>query len=193
MWFARPVILALVVAVVAAILGLIRGGSLDALAETKLRWLPLLFAALVLQAGFDLWNPDWLGDGGGLAVLLASQVAVAVFFASNWKMPGMALAAAGFALNVIVIAANGAMPVSQRAAELAGLEDIGELGIKHELLNDDTAVPWLADVIPVPGTEKVISLGDVLLAAGIGWLVYQRTTSSRAEEEAAPPSPAASG
>ena len=186
-------ILALVVAVVASVLGVIRGGSLDALADTKLRWLPLLFAALALQAGFDLWNPPWLTDAGDLVVLLVSHATVAVFFALNWKLAGMALAAAGFALNVIVIAANGAMPVSQRAAELAGLEDIGELGIKHELLDDDTAVPWLADVIPVPGTEKVVSLGDVLLAGGIGWLVYHRTTSSRREEEAAPPSPAASG
>lgn len=186
-------ILALVVAVAAAVFGLIRGGSLDALAETKLRWLPLLFAALVLQAGFDLWNPGWLTDTGDLAVLLASHATVAVFFASNWKLPGMALAAAGFVLNVTVIAANGAMPVSQRAAELAGLENIGELGIKHELLDDDTALSWLADVIPVPGTEKVVSLGDILLAGGIGWLVYRRTTSRRIEEEPAPPSPAASG
>lgn len=185
-------ILALAVAVLAAILGLIRGGSLDALAETKLRWLPLLFGALLLQAGFDLWNPAWLTDTGDIAVLLASHATVAVFFALNWKLAGMALAAAGFALNVIVIAANGAMPVSERAAALAGLEDIGELGIKHELFAEDTAVPWLADVIPVPGTEKVVSFGDVLLAGGIGWLVYRRTTSSRSEEEAAPPSPAAS-
>ena len=191
------VILALVVAVVAAILGLLRGGSLDTLAETKLRRLPLLFAALVLQAGFDLWNPDWLSDTGGLAVLLISQLTVAIFFALNWKFPGMAIAAVGFALNVIVIAANGAMPVSEKAAELAGLDDIGELGIKHELLTDDTAVPWLADVIPVPGTAKVVSLGDVFLAAGIGWLVYRRTTVEGSEEEeeeatAATP-PAASG
>ncbi|HJR45502.1 MAG TPA: DUF5317 family protein [Actinomycetota bacterium] len=189
-------ILALVVAVIAAVFGLIRGGSLDALSQTKLRWLPLLFGALVFQAGFDLWNPDWLSDTGDLAVLLVSHVAVAVFFALNWKLAGMALAAAGFVLNVIVIAANGAMPVSQRASELAGLEDVGELGVKHELLDDGTAVPWLADVIPVPGTGKVVSLGDVLLAAGIGWLVYRRTTAMDSEdaEEARPSTPrAASG
>lgn len=182
-------ILALVVAVVAAVFGLIRGGSLDSLAETRLRWLPLLFGALVFQAGMDIWNPEWLNDTGDLAVLLLSQAAVALFFALNWKFPGMAVAAVGFALNVIVIAANGAMPVSDRAAELAGLTDIGELGIKHERLDDDTALPWLADVIPVPGTAKIVSPGDVFLAAGIGWLVYRRTTAP--SEETQPATPAA--
>lgn len=183
-------ILVFILVVAAAIAGLLRGGSLDTLANTKFRWIPVLFGALVLQLGFDLWDPPWLGDSGGLAVLLASHAAVALFFGLNWKLPGMALAAAGFVLNVLVIGANGAMPISERAAEAAGLENFDQFGIKHERLDDGTALPWLADVIPLPGTGKVISAGDVLLAAGIGWLVYRRTTSDREESEAAIPAPA---
>lgn len=186
-------ILVLVLVVAAAIVGLVRGGSLDSLANTRLRWLPLLFGALVLQLGFDLWDPSWLGDSGDLAVLLASHVGVALFLGLNWKLPGMALAAVGFALNVIVIGANGAMPISDRAAEIAGLEGFDEFGIKHEPLDNDTALPWLADVIPIPGTGKIISVGDIALAAGIGWLVYRRTTTDDGRE-AEPATPtAASG
>lgn len=176
--------------VAAAIAGLLRGGSLESIAETNFRWVPVLFAALILQLGFDLWDPAWLSDRGGLAILLASHVAVALFFGLNWKLPGMLLAAAGFLLNVIVIAANGAMPISDRAAEAAGLENFEQFGIKHEVLEDDSALPWLADVIPLPGTGKVISIGDVLLAVGIGWLVYRRATADREEPEAAIPTEA---
>lgn len=175
-------ILVLALVIAAAILGLLRGGSLDQLATTKFRWVPLLFVALVVQLGFDLWDPDWLSDTGDIAVLVATQAVVALFLGLNWKLPGMALAAFGFALNVLVIGANGAMPISDEAAEAAGLKDFDEFGIKHERLDDDTALPWLADVIPLPGTGKIISAGDIFLAAGIGWLVYRRTT---AEEEGA--------
>lgn len=180
-------ILVLVLVIVAAILGLIRGGSLEPLAETKFRWVPVLFGAVVVQLGFDLWNPEWLSEAGGLAVLLASHAAVALFFGLNWRLPGMALAAVGFLLNVIVIAANGAMPISERAAEAAGLENFEDFGIKHERLDEGTALPWLADVIPLPGTGKIISAGDVLLAGGIAWLVYRRTTEEREEAEPATP------
>lgn len=171
-------ILVLILVVAAALLGLARGGSLERLANTNFRWVPLLFLALIVQLGFDLWDPEWLNDAGDIAVLVASQAVVALFLAVNWKLPGMALAAFGFTLNVLVIAANGAMPISDEAARAAGLKNFDEFGIKHERLDDDTAVSWLADVIPLPGTGKIISAGDIFLAAGIGWLVYRRTTEA---------------
>lgn len=188
--YLSSMLLALILVVLAAAIGLLRGGSLATLADTKFRWAPVLFAALIVQLGFDLWDPPWLSDAGGLAVLLASHVTVALFFALNWRLPGMSLAAAGFLLNVVVIAANGAMPVSQRAVELAGLENFDEFGIKHERLEEGTALPWLADVIPFPRTGVIISAGDVLLATGIGWLVYRRTTPEREGAEAASPTEA---
>lgn len=179
-------ILVLVLVIVAAVVGLLRGGSLEPLANTKFRCLPVLFGALIVQLGFQLWDPDWLTDAGGLIVLLATQLAVAVFFGLNWRVPGMALAAAGFLLNVLVIAPNGAMPVLLDAAEMAGVErpnQVEEFGIKHERLNDRTILPWLADVIPVPGIGIIVSVGDIVLAAGIGWLVYRRTIAEHEDVE----------
>ena len=169
-------IVTLLLAVAAAGVAVLRGGSLESLAATKFRWSGLLFAGLGGQIAIEMWSPEWLDEGAGLAVLLLSNALVAGFLAANVHLPGVALAAIGMALNVIVIAANGAMPVSTRALEKAGFEgDVGDFGTKHELLDEDTRAPWLADVIPVPYARAIISLGDVVLALGIAQLVYRRT------------------
>ena len=175
-------ILVLVVIVVAIALAYVRGGSLDALARTRFRWVWVLFGALLVQAAFDIWDPSWLEDTADLVILVASNVGVAVFLARNWSLPGMPVASAGMLLNAIVISANGAMPVSSRSAELAGHEGpIRDAGFKHEIMGPDTLLPWLGDVIPIPVLQTVISVGDVLLALGIGWLVYRRMTAGREE------------
>jgi Family of unknown function (DUF5317) len=173
---ALSVIFVIAVAGVAGLYGLVRGGSLDGLAATRFRFLWLLFVGFVVQVAFGLWNPPWLSETGELAIVLASNLLVAVFLAANVHLPGTLVAAAGLALNALVIAANGAMPVSLEAADVAGVDrEASDFGIKHEVLNDDTVLPWIADVIPIPGLSMLISAGDVVLAAGIGWLVYRRT------------------
>lgn len=168
--------IALLVGAFAVLVGLLRGGSLDALAATPFRALPVLFAALVVQVGFDIWDPEWLSDSGDLALLILTNVGVAAFLLLNRTLPGMLLAAIGLVMNVLVISANGAMPVSERAAEAAGMGSIGEVGLKHEPLTDDSLLPFLADIIPVPVIAKIVSLGDLFLGAGIAWLVYRRMT-----------------
>jgi hypothetical protein len=173
------VIITLLVAAIVAGVAVLRGGSLERLSETEFRWPLLVAAGLGLQVGVELWSPGWLNDELGLAVLLASNAFVAAFLFANWKLPGIAIAAVGMTLNVIVIAANGAMPVSQRALERAGWDgsdaSATDFDNKHELLDDSTKVPWLADVIPLPYLRTIISLGDVVLVIGIARLVYLRT------------------
>jgi hypothetical protein len=172
------VILVLAVAAVAGLYGLVRGGSLDGVAATQFRFVWLLFAGFVIQIGFTMWNPAWLNETGELAVLVGSNALVAVFLVLNLRLPGMGLAAAGLLLNVLVIGANGAMPVSLEAADVAGTDrEVSDFGIKHEPLDDDTLFPWIADVIPLPGLSTLISAGDIFLAAGVGWLVYRRSLS----------------
>lgn len=180
---ARGVILVLIVAVGAALYGFARGGSLDGLANTRFRYVWVLFLGLVIQAGFGMWDPAWLTDTGALVIVLVSNAAVALFLAINRHVPGMLIAAFGLLLNVAVIAPNGAMPVSLTAAELAGGDAPAEFGLKHEILTNDTVFPWLADVIPVPGMRSLLSVGDVVLAAGIGFLVYRRMVDEPDESE----------
>lgn len=175
-------IIALMVAVLATVVALFRGGSLDSLAATKLNWLPLLFGALVVQVALDFGDPSWLGDPAGLGLLLATNAVVVAFLALNRHLPGMKLAALGLFLNVVVIAVNGAMPVSEPAARTVGLADeLQQPGVKHEVLDSDTRLGFLGDVIPLPGVGKIISVGDIVLAAGIGLLAYRRTLAEDRE------------
>jgi hypothetical protein len=162
--------------VLGAAVGVGVGGSLQSLAETKFRYVPVLVGALAIQLVFLFGHGDFLGNAA-VWVFVAAQLGVAAFLFFNHNLPGMKLAAIGFLINVIVIVANGAMPVSASAA--AAVHDErpppAGSGYKHERLNDGTVLPWLADVIPVRVINVVISPGDVVIALGIGWLVYART------------------
>ncbi|MDQ4065432.1 MAG: DUF5317 domain-containing protein [Actinomycetota bacterium] len=163
----------LVVAIVAASIAVARGGSLKSLAETRFAWVPLLIAALVLQVMADLL---W---AGGTPVIALTFVAVALFLFLNRHLPGMLIAAFGMTLNLIVIGLNGAMPVSLWAADVAGIEITPQdTGVKHEIADENTALAPLGDTIPLPRTGRILSPGDLIIAAGIGILVYRRTLSA---------------
>ena len=154
---------------------------MDRLAATSFRWLQLLVGGLALQVLFQVWDPG-LTESRQLIVVLVANAAVAAFLLANLRLPGMLLAGLGLAANVLVIALNSGMPVSASAAEQVGRPiDETSAGLKHERLTDESTAPWLADIVPIPVLNEVISPGDVLLAAGIGWFVYRRTRSGDGE------------
>jgi hypothetical protein len=163
--------------VVVALLGaLALGGSLHQLASAPFRHPWLVFAGLILQVGVQLWAARGLSETTSFALLLLSMATIVVFLVLNLRLPGMALAGVGLALNLAVIAANGAMPVAPRAAASIGLtisED--QAGLKHEVMDDDTSLPWLGDAIPVAPLRTVLSLGDVVLALGLALFVFEAT------------------
>lgn len=181
--------------VLAAVLARARGGSFSRLADTRFRWTILLFEGLLVQAAFDIWNPPGLTRSGALAVLIVSNFAVATFIALNARMPGLLLAGLGLLLNVVVITANQAMPVSATASRTAGLDPPPQSSteLKHERLDSETSLPWLADVIPVPGLKEILSVGDLFLALGIGRLVYVRMSPNRRTRRSPATRDAASG
>lgn len=166
-------LLVLVVAAVSAALAVRRGGSLTNLASTTFEWVGVLLAALVLQVAADLFAPNDISSTG---LLVVTYLVVAAFVLRNRKLPGILIAVVGLAMNILVISLNGAMPVSRWAADIAGGGSVGdEMGIKHEIAGSETDLAFLGDVIPIPETGRVISAGDVVLAAGIAVLVYRRT------------------
>ena len=93
---------------------------------------------------------------------------------ANRRAPGMAMLGLGLLLNFTVIASNGGMPVFSAAALVAKPGMIA-LALPagdfiHVLGTATTRLPWLADVIPIPGPSwlrSVASAGDLLLFAGI--------------------------
>jgi hypothetical protein len=162
---------------VAALAGKMRGGSLEFLAATRLAWLPLLWTALVLQILPALWLE--LSDTSALVVVVISNLLLIAFLLLNRGLPGVGLMAAGLLLNLIVIAANQAMPVSQTASDIAGVTHSPTAAeLKHEPMRPSTVLPWLGDVIPLPRLGEVLSVGDLLLVVGIARLVYCRTVAT---------------
>lgn len=192
------------IVVAAVVIGWARGGRLSNLSHVRLRasWLVVVgfLAQLVL-----LWLTGRAGEGGvrGLPLLAVSQLALLGFFWVNRLLPGMPTIFAGFAMNAAVILANGAMPVSHSALiAVSGAAQTITEG-KHRLLDPGDPLPWLADVIPLPLLHTVVSVGDVVLAAGIGILVTNlmtwrpapagrrsRTVSREASQASAPSRPA---
>lgn len=174
-------IIGLAVAIVAAAFATLRGGSLRAIAETEFRWVWLVFVGFAVQIGMDLWDPDSLSETGTTLVLVWTNAAIVVFLVLNRHLPGMLLAGAGLAVNLVVIIANGAMPVSLEAARIAGIETSLATGIGHEPMTSSTVLAWLGDVIPLPGIGLVISPGDIVLAAGLSWLAYRQAFAGASE------------
>ena len=165
----------------AVLVAYLRGGRLHRIADADLRGVWLLFVGLVLQIAVDVAAArDIIGETLGYLGLLASQLVVAAWAAWNWWRPGMALIVLGLLLNALVIGANGAMPV-----DLDAVAELGGQGVplgKHEALDDDTRFGFLGDVIPLPPLRTIISIGDIVLAAGLVALVHHLMTFRPAPE-----------
>lgn len=160
----------LLVLLVAVGLSRLRGGRVANLAQATLGWPWLLFLGVALQVAVDLATSGGvLADTSraGWALLVASQLLVLGFVVANRQLPGMALVALGLALNAVVMAANGAMPVDPDAIRALGVADPDLIPGKHTLLGEQTLLPWLADMIPVPPLRSIISVGDVVLGVGL--------------------------
>jgi hypothetical protein len=155
---------------IALVASYVRGGRLHRIAEAPLRWSWLLFVGVALQMVVDLGaGRGWLPDAGwsGYLLLLLSQLVVLGWVVANWHLPGMRLVTIGLGLNALVIGANGAMPVDPDAIRALGIEGAAVPPGKHTLLDDQTRLPWLADIWPLPPLRSIISIGDVVLAAGL--------------------------
>ena len=172
-------------------LGLIVGfatrGSLENLARIRLRWPWLVVAALVVRAAI-LLTPFSRIDGVQYVYLAALTALLAWTLWQVELVRGIWLIGVGSALNLIVIATNGArMPV---APELAGpLVHSGTLG-QYTLIGADTNLNWLADWIALPApigrlVPEAYSPGDVIIAIGIATVVVlaMRTGAGPAETE----------
>lgn len=169
----------------AVCLGLVRGGNLSNLQFLRLRGYGIVLGAVILQiAVIYLPLPTQTNLPLRVTVLSISFGLVALFIWLNRALPGMALIGIGFLANWIVILANGGhMPVTIDALAAAGLDrlvssaDAGTLvfGSKDILLPfDQTRLGFLSDIFVIPPPfpiPSVFSIGDVLIALGMFWLV----------------------
>ncbi len=164
--------------------GYLTGGRLRNVADLKIRWPGLAFLGLALQF---ITGP---GDTIPLACLYLSFVLLIVFTVANIRVFGFPLILAGVLCNLLVIGANGGMPVSAHALVASDQgQFLGDLENnpypKHHLATEDDLLRFLGDVIPVPSpVAQAISLGDILTYGGVGMVIVgaMRVMPARRED-----------
>ncbi len=164
------------------VLGLVLGGKLENLAAIRLRFLPLLFLAVIIRFATELalgWN---IPLAETLRVpLLGSAYGLLLFtlWHNRWY-PGLALAFVGVGANALAITANGGrMPVWLPAFEASGLTPPLD-SVLHFTLPAQIGPEFLfrlgplGDIIPIPfpPIQNVASLGDVFLTAGLAFFLF---------------------
>ena len=159
----------LILAVLLSLLiGWLGGGRLRRFEQAELRLLWLPAAALLLQR---VWLRPW--------TLLLSYALLLLFLWFNRRLRAAAvLTAAGSLCKLLVIALNGfRMPVSQRAMTALSAQGAADLLAgripMYAAATESTRLLFLGDVIylPLPLFGGFASVGDLLLAAGIFFLL----------------------
>jgi MFS family permease len=186
----------LFIAVLVGVLaGLAVGGHIGNLLSARIRFGGLIIAGLLLRVATQT-----LLDQG---VALADTLRVPLFATSfgllvvalwvNRSQPGLLLAMVGIGINGIAILVNGGyMPVYLPAVELIGLTQADLSPTFHVLLPEELGLPFLlkagplGDILPIglPVLANVISVGDVLLAAGVGWFLFSSIARGSSDPDA---------
>ena len=163
-----PMSFVLIILGVALGLGFLAGGSLRPFERVRMHWWGAALAGLLLQVA-----P--LPGGARVPTTLAIACPYGLllgFVAVNRRVPAAFLMFTGLAMNLAVVIANGGMPVSADAVAAAGGRSLVIVDGRHHLAGSGDVIRTLGDTIPVPKPfGVVVSPGDVLLYAGIGWFV----------------------
>lgn len=173
-----------------AVVGWLRRGKIRQLADLNLPGWPLALLALAIQLAimidFNLGRSFLAPAAPYLHVI--SYAPLLGFVYLNRSHRGMILVGLGLLLNLIVIAANkGFMPVNSALLTPTMREALlsGTGSPMHMALTDESILPLLCDQLPIPyRIDKVISIGDILLGAGIAvfiqhHMVFQATGERR--------------
>ena len=165
-----------------------RFANLGALDVKHLWLLPLVVGIQALVVLPEPVLPE-LGVDPMRYVLPLTTGALCVWAVLNRALPGMWLVLLGATCNLAAICANGGlMPTNADALARAGKHESIALSQAHPgirlpnskdvlLTPEETQLWWLSDVIvspPLP-QRKVMSAGDVILAAGLAWLAGRAT------------------
>jgi hypothetical protein len=163
-----------VFALVAGIaLGLAAGGRPRNVTLRPLRGAMALGTAVVFQALPQLFD---VTGGVGLACVIGSYVLLLAFALANIRLVGMPVVLLGLLLNIVVIVLNGGMPVRAEAIRAVdpqvSIERI-DFGAKRHLETPEDRLTILGDVLPLRPIDQVLSFGDLILAFGVGDVVFR--------------------
>jgi DHA3 family macrolide efflux protein-like MFS transporter len=175
-------------AIVAGLLaGLLAGGHIDNLARVaRLRWVGLLFTALLVRLGTEaaLRRDLPLVSDLRLPLFALAFGLLAFVLWRNRDRPGMAVALGGTLANATAILINGGyMPVWKPALDVSGIPQSELNPAYHLILTANIgSVDFLrhagplADIVPIaiplPFIQNVASVGDLFIAAGIALFLF---------------------
>jgi hypothetical protein len=167
-----PIILAMFIlyALVAGLLvGLLLGGRLESIGDTRFRWGWLALVALAIQ--ILLFSPiagDGLGEAGRVMYVASTALVLAVVLA-NARLAGLPIVLVGAASNLAAIVANGgSMPASPSALAAVG-HTVGD-GQTNSAIVARPALEPLTDIFATPSwlpLANIFSVGDVLIGIGL--------------------------
>ena len=191
-------------AVIAAalVIAVVIGGDVRRLSQLRIQHIELLLAAFAVKVAVAL-----LGIAHSqIAVTVArplNVVGAVLLLAVVWfnrRIPGAVLFGAGLTLNLIVIVAfGGRMPVllprdaDPNSPILALLR--GGLDPLHVALEHPQGLWFIGDIFTIPsigGHSSLVSIGDLLMAAGIAWLIIRCSQRSPVVQPAYGSSPSQS-
>jgi hypothetical protein len=164
----------LILCAVALVLSVpLTGGDLRRLSTVRLRWLPLLWAALALQliaTVIPFGLPDWALS----SLHTASYVLVGAMVLANRRLPGILILWVGASLNLLAIAVNGGtLPARASALREAGIHP--KAGFDNSGVVSHPHLAWLGDWWATPSwlpLRNVISVGDLVILAGAAVLLH---------------------
>jgi Family of unknown function (DUF5317) len=172
-------------AVIAAalVIAVLIGGDVRRLSHLRIRHLELLFAAFAVKAAVAVLGTAHsqlsVNVARPLNVIGACLLLAVVWF--NRRIPGAFLFGAGLILNLVVILTfGGRMPVlvpadaDPNSAAVALLR--GGLDPLHVALQHPQGLWFIGDIFTIPsigGHTSLVSIGDLLMAAGVAWLIIR--------------------
>lgn len=157
---------------IAVPLGYLLGGRLDRLGSIRIRWAWLALAGLAVQVVLFSDAVASVVGPAGAPLYVASTAAVFAVVLRNARVPGFALIAAGAAMNLAAILANGGcMPADPGALAAVGEPAAPDPGIySNSCVPADPALVPLTDIFATPAwlpLANVFSAGDVVIGLGV--------------------------
>jgi hypothetical protein len=173
----------LIAALLGIVGGLLAGGHLLNLLSVRLRFGLLILLALAIRIGTQaLIERDVAIVDQGRTLLFALSFGMLITALwLNRAQPGLLLAMVGVSANAVAILVNGGyMPVYVPAVEVVGLTASNLSPSFHVALPLELGLEFLLDAGPlgdilpiaIPFLANVVSIGDVLLAAGVAWFLF---------------------
>lgn len=174
----------LIALVVGVLAGYARGGRVSRIVSLPLRALWLIPVALLIQLLiFPLFGERPLVEFGTATLHLLSYALLILWLVLNLRVrPVWAIGGGAFLNGLVVLANAGYMPASAPALRHAGLGTAAEVLLSNGtwgnvvLMGDLTHLNFLGDWLFLPAWipgAAAFSIGDLLIMAGLSWLVVK--------------------